>query len=394
MTTPLGPPPKKDPQRRTRTPLVPPSPRSRAAHALAGVAARGAFRLQTCSDCGTVQYPPRDACRACLSTDLPWRPVSPLGTIVARSTVRSSIDPYFRERTPWEVCTVRLDAGPSIIAHRHGDAGQDGDAVRLAVKLDKAGNAAMIALPREDTPDMSDDRQLREFTADPKHRRCLVTDGRTPFGQAIAHALLKAGAASVHVGIARPWLPFDGQDALAQTEGIEIVPLDVTDTRSVEALAGTYGGKTDILVNTADHVRPTALIDRDGIAAAQDAFATNTLGLMRLAQTFGRAMRSRGADGDDSAAAFVTVHPIEALIPSSAFAVYDASHAAALSLAQALRTEMRTGGVRVVTVLTGPVDDDWRQPLPPPKVTPNALDACDRFRVAERSGGGHRRRSR
>ena len=31
---------------------------------------------------------------------------------------------------------------------------------------------------------------------------------------------------------------------------------------------------------------------------------------------------------------------------------------------------MRPGGVRVMSVFTGPVDDDWRQHVPPPKVAP------------------------
>jgi hypothetical protein len=34
---------------------------------------------------------------------------------------------------------------------------------------------------------------------------------------------------------------------------------------------------------------------------------------------------------------------------------------------------LRTGGVRVMNVYAGPLDDEWHQPLPPPKVTPAAL---------------------
>ena len=34
---------------------------------------------------------------------------------------------------------------------------------------------------------------------------------------------------------------------------------------------------------------------------------------------------------------------------------------------------MRPGGVRVMNVYTGPTDDAWHQPLPPPKVAPAAL---------------------
>jgi ATP-dependent exoDNAse (exonuclease V) alpha subunit len=34
---------------------------------------------------------------------------------------------------------------------------------------------------------------------------------------------------------------------------------------------------------------------------------------------------------------------------------------------------MRAGGVKVMNVYTGPIDDEWHQPLPPPKVAPAAL---------------------
>ena len=54
---------------------------------------------------------------------------------------------------------------------------------------------------------MTDDRQLREMTCDPKHRRVLVTDGRSELGQAMATALLDAGAA---LAIASDWNPGSG----------------------------------------------------------------------------------------------------------------------------------------------------------------------------------------
>ncbi len=34
---------------------------------------------------------------------------------------------------------------------------------------------------------------------------------------------------------------------------------------------------------------------------------------------------------------------------------------------------MRPAGIRVVNVFPGPIDDEWNQLMPPPKVTPAAL---------------------
>ena len=83
MTTPLTRPPKKNPQKRTVSPTSPPGLRSRASLGLSAAAAEGRFMLQVCAECGVVQYPPRDACSACLSNELPWRDVSPDGDLIA-----------------------------------------------------------------------------------------------------------------------------------------------------------------------------------------------------------------------------------------------------------------------------------------------------------------------
>jgi hypothetical protein len=38
-----------------------------------------------------------------------------------------------------------------------------------------------------------------------------------------------------------------------------------------------------------------------------------------------------------------------------------------------MRAELRPGGVKVVTVFFGPLEIEWFQTVPPPKVTPAAL---------------------
>lgn len=372
MTDPIPVPPRKDPQVRTRTPLLPPRPRSRAALQMSSAAARGTLRLQHCAVCGHVAYPPRDACPSCLSLRLDWQDTPGGGEALAETIVHTTPDTYFRERMPWRVGTVRLDAGPMLMAHLHGDVPVPGR-VRVASFLDKSGNAVLMALPEAETPHMAEDPQLRELTASPLHRRVLVTDGRTAVGQAIARSLKSAGASEVFVGIATPWMPFDGREALEAEDGIALVPLDVTDAVSVQELAGEIGGKTDVLVNTVDHVRPGSVLSRHGLATSRDEFEANVFGLQRLAQAFGPGMVARGADGVRAAAAFVDVLSVHALANWREYGCHSASAAARLSVLQCLRGEMRSGGVRVMSVFTGPVDDDWHQPVPPPKVAPRAI---------------------
>jgi short-subunit dehydrogenase len=84
-------------------------------------------------------------------------------------------------------------------------------------------------------------------------------------------------------------------------------------------------------------------------------------------------MRSRGADGQSSAAAWVNLLSIYALANFPPHGTYSASKAAALSLSQCLRAEMRAAGVRVINVFPGPIDDEWNQTLPPPKITAETM---------------------
>ena len=55
------------------------------------------------------------------------------------------------------------------------------------------------------------------------------------------------------------------------------------------------------------------------------------------------------------------------------FGAYSASQAACLSLSHCLRAELRPGGVKVVNVFTGPLDIEWFQTVPPPKVAPRVV---------------------
>jgi NAD(P)-dependent dehydrogenase (short-subunit alcohol dehydrogenase family) len=289
--------------------------------------------------------------------------------------VRFSTDPYFRERMPWRVGTVKLDAGPVLVAHLHDDA-KEGARVRLALKLDKSGAPVIFALPQQETENIADDPQLRELTCDPKFRRALITDGRTPVGQATVKAFCDAGATIVFVGIADPWKPFAGMEALRAFKQVEIVPLDLTDTESVSELAAQNGPRVDILVNTAEHTRPGGVVERHGVTVAREELEMRYLGLLRLAQSFGPVMRSRGADGVNSATAFVNLLSVYALMNWPAYGTHAAVEAACLSASQSMRAELRPGGVKVLNVFYGPLETEWFQTVPPPKVAPAALAAA------------------
>ena len=268
---------------------------------------------------------------------------------------------------------VRLDAGPTVVAHLHSDVAPAATRVRVDARLDKSGQAVLIALPGQETANMADDRQLREMTCDPKFRKVLVTDGKTAVGQALVKALVQAGADIVWVGNAEPWKKFPGSEEIGALPQVAPVPLDLTDSRSVTELAGEIGGKVDIVINNAEYHRTFGISARRGVDAARGEMDVNYFGLLRLAQELGPALRGRAADGQSSAAAWVNLLSVYALANFPAHGTFSASKAAAYSLSQCLRAEMRPAGVRVINVFPGPIDDEWNQLLPPPKLAPAAL---------------------
>jgi NAD(P)-dependent dehydrogenase (short-subunit alcohol dehydrogenase family)/uncharacterized OB-fold protein len=351
--------------------ILPPGTRSRAALGLTAAAALGRFKLQVCEACGAVQYPPREACRQCLSGTLRWREQPGAGELIAETTLYHSNDMYFRQHLPWRLGLVRLDAGPTAVVHLHGRCAHAPSRVRVGARLDKSGQGVLLAFPIDEVPAMADDRQLSEMTCDPKLRKVLVTDGTTAVGQAVVRALVGAGADWVWVGYAEPPKTSAGLAQLEALPQVGLLPLDLTDAKSVKNVAAEIGGSVDILINTAEVHGAHGIASFGGVEPAREEMDVNYFGLLRLAQEFGPVLRTRAADGRSTA--WVNLLSVYALANFPSHGTFSASKAAALSAAQCLRAEMRSGGVRVINVFPGPIDDEWNQMLPPPKIAPEAL---------------------
>ena len=373
--------PQKNPVLRTQRMNLPPMGRGRVAHGLTRAAALSDhLELQVCEECGTVQYPPRDACGKCLSPELDWRKQSPCGELLSVATLHHSNHLYFRERLPWRIGVVRLDSGATVIAFLTdsvapptGLAGSERTRVQVLLRLDRAGQAVLVAQPIEELNIDAKDKLQMETGCSPRGRKILVTDGKTAVGQAIVLALLEAGAETVWAGYSEPWKRSSELARLKDIPGVVPVPLDLTDARSVSALGAELGGKVDIVVSNAEVHRTEGISSRPGTDVARAEMEVNYFGLLRLAQAFAPALKGRAADGPGHAVAWVNLLSVFALSNFPSQATYSASKAAALSLAQCLRAEMLPHGIRVLNVFPGPIDDEWNQNVPPPKLSPGAL---------------------
>ena len=154
---------------------LPPVARSRTALGLAAAAAEGRFALQVCADCGAVQYPPREACPACLSARLAWREVPAGGELLAATTLHVSTNPWFRQHLPWRIGTVALDCGPSVTAHLHRHLAV-GARVRMILRIDTSGQGVMLAMPAAGEPNMRDDPQLTTLISNPDGRNAPAAE--------------------------------------------------------------------------------------------------------------------------------------------------------------------------------------------------------------------------
>lgn len=98
------------------TPLAMTCAGSNARARFAQAAGRGVLCLPTCRDCGAVQYPAQDACVRCLSDRLEDTPIDGAGTLVSWTALHRSNEARFAGRLPLRIGSVRLDAGPLVIA--------------------------------------------------------------------------------------------------------------------------------------------------------------------------------------------------------------------------------------------------------------------------------------
>jgi len=78
-----------------------------------GYCAAHEFRLQQCVACGLIRYPPGTACPWCAGAEFRWVPVEGRGTVHSYMEVHHAIQPSFRNRVPYVVLLVDLDAQKS-----------------------------------------------------------------------------------------------------------------------------------------------------------------------------------------------------------------------------------------------------------------------------------------
>jgi len=196
----------------------------------------------------------------------------------------------------------------------------------------------------------------------------FITGANRGIGLAFAREASLRGAARVYGGV-RNAQGFD-------VPGVVPVQIDVTRGDSVAAAAAQCADTT-LLVNNAGIGRAgTGPLDSVMEQQSRDVFETNYYGVLRVTQAFAPVL-SRNGGG-----AVINVLSNASWLPSPMLAAYAASKAAAWSLTNTLRLQLKNQGTQVLALHVGFVDTDLVKAIDVPKTSPaevvrQTLDALE-----------------
>ncbi|WP_437343388.1 SDR family oxidoreductase [Rhodanobacter geophilus] len=167
----------------------------------------------------------------------------------------------------------------------------------------------------------------------------LITGCSSGFGLGIAKDFLGRGWQVIAT------MRTPREDLLPRSERLRVLPLDVTDPRSIRALIDA-AGSIDALVNNAGIGLLNAL-EGTSMDVARDVFETNTLGTIAMTQAVLPQFRERKSGVIVNVTSSVTLKPLQLL------SVYTASKAAVNAFTESLALELESFNVRVRLVLPG-----------------------------------------
>lgn len=183
----------------------------------------------------------------------------------------------------------------------------------------------------------------------------FITGANRGLGLAFAKAALAAGARKVYGAARNP--------ASITLAGVVPVALDVTDAAQVAAAARACGDVT-LLINNAGISLGSDLLSPGSVDKARAEFETNFFGVWALSAAFAPVLKANGGG------AIVNVLSALAWATFPSVATYSTTKAAAWSLSNGLRNELREQGTQVTSLHVGYMDTDMTDGIDAPKSAP------------------------
>jgi len=198
----------------------------------------------------------------------------------------------------------------------------------------------------------------------------FITGATRGLGLAFARALLAGGARKVYAAARDP-------DSVT-LPGVTPIRHDVTDAEAIAA-AARAAGDVDLLINNAGIARRSGFLGADGVAAARAELETNYFGPLQVTRAFAPILARNGGG------AIVNVLSALSWVSFPTSSTYSASKAAAWSLTNGLRNELRGQGTQVLALHVGYMDTDMTAGIEGPKSRPEDVVA---FTLATLEAGG------
>lgn len=189
----------------------------------------------------------------------------------------------------------------------------------------------------------------------------LVTGANRGIGRSLVTCLARSGASRIYA-TARDPKALEPVVAIAPSR-IVALKLDVTSERDIEAAVNS-APDVNLLINNAG-VLASYNILTSGRNELQQDFAVNFFGVLALVKAFLPVLeRANGA-------AIANLLTVVSLASRPVIGGYSASKAAAFSLTQSLRPELKPKKIDVHTVIPGAVDTDMIRAFPIAKTSPD-----------------------
>jgi NAD(P)-dependent dehydrogenase (short-subunit alcohol dehydrogenase family) len=200
-----------------------------------------------------------------------------------------------------------------------------------------------------------------------KNSVAFVTGANRGLGLAFVKALLAGGASKVYAGVR--------DTSSIALPGVQPVRLDVNSAEDIAA-AVRECGDVSLLINNAGITLGTSFLANDRLAAARAEMETNYFAPLALSQAFAPILAQQGGG------AIINVLSVLSWINLPQYASYSASKAAAWSLTNGLRGELRAQGTRVLGLHVGYMDTDMvrdvvAEKTPPEQVARQTLAALE-----------------
>jgi len=188
----------------------------------------------------------------------------------------------------------------------------------------------------------------------------FITGANRGLGLAFARHALAHGARKVY-GAAR-------DPASITLSGVVPIALDVTSASQVAAAAADCGDVT-LVVDNAGIAGVKGLLEDDSIAVTGQMMETNVYGLLRVSQAFAPVLAANGGG------ALLNVLSVSSWVSAPVLAAYSVSKAAAWSVTNGLRNELRAQGTKVLGLHVGFIDTDLTRGFDAPKLAPDFVVA-------------------